>query len=116
MMGLTDAALDKAIFLSENLVVNEERMAQNVARSNGLMLGEAISFALADHMPRVAAKTLVRDAVQVVLAEDRHLVDVVKEMCDAPVEWDMLREERNYLGAAHEFIDRVLAQQKTRAN
>lgn len=113
MFGLTAAALDKAVFLSENLVVNEAKMRQNVAAANGLMSAEAVSFALADHVPRVEAKKLVSDAVQVVLAEDRNLVDVVQEMVDVRpikigIDWDALRDESNYLGATQEFIDRVL--------
>lgn len=108
MVGLTASALHKAHFLSQNLVVNEERMAQNVAASNGLMLAEAVSFALANHMPRADAKKLVGEAVQIVLTDNTHLVDVVQRMTDVPVDWDALRDERNYLGAANDFIDRVI--------
>jgi len=108
MFGLTAAAVSKAIFLSQNLVVDRERMRQNVAAANGLMSAEAVSFALADQMPRAAAKKLVSDAVQVMLAQDRHLIDVVQEMTDIVVDWEALRNESNYLGATQEFIDRVL--------
>ena len=108
MFGLTAAALDKAHFLSENLVINAARMRQNVAASNGLMLAEAISFALAEHMPRADAKKLVGNAVQIVLAEDRHLADVLQETVTAPVEWIRFRDESAFLGAAETFVERVL--------
>lgn len=108
MVGLTAAALDKACFLSDNIVINQERMQANIVASNGLMLAEAINFALADHMPRAEAKKLVSAAVQVVLAEDRHLVDVVRDMVDYPIEWENLKDERIYLGDAEEFINRVI--------
>ena len=111
MFGLTAAALDKARFLSENLVVNQERMQQNVAASNGLMLAEAASFALAEHLPRVEAKKRVGDAVQVVLAEKRHLADVLQERIDAsdaPVDWEKFYDEAAFLGATEALIDRVL--------
>lgn len=108
MVGLTAAALDKACFLGENLVVNEAQMQRNVAASNGLMLAESVSFALADHMPRTDAKKLVSAAVQVVLAEDRHLVDVVRTMTDCVLDWDALKDEHSYLGETEQFINQVL--------
>ena len=110
MMGLTAVSLQKARFLSQNLVVDDAQMKQNVVASNGLMLAEAITFALAPtHMSRAEAKQLVQAACQVVLQENRHLVDVVQEKTALPLDWQALREEATYLGAANEFIDRVLA-------
>lgn len=110
MMGLTAVSLQKARFLSQNLVVDDAQMKQNVAASNGLMLAEAITFALAPtHMSRAEAKHLVQAACQVVLQENRHLIDVVQEKTALPLDWQALREEATYLGAANEFIDRVLA-------
>jgi 3-carboxy-cis,cis-muconate cycloisomerase len=110
MVGLTGVALAKARWLSENLAVDAAQMARNVAASNGLMLAEAVTFALAAHMDRAAAKDLVTQAVQTVLAEGRHLVDVVQGLTDAPVDWAALRDERNYLGATQQLIDQVLAE------
>jgi 3-carboxy-cis,cis-muconate cycloisomerase len=110
MVGLTGAALRKALFLSENLVVSEARMQRNVAASNGLMLAEALNFALADHMSRAEAKQLVKEAGQEALAQNRHLVDVVQEKVTVPVGWLALKDESAYLGSAQTFIDRVLAE------
>ena len=109
MVSLTGAALAKARFLSAHLVVDREQMARNVAASHGLMLAEAVSFALAAQMERAAAKQLVTEAVQTVLAEGRHLIDVLQARTDLPLDWASLRDERNYLGATQTFIDRVLA-------
>lgn len=110
MVALTTAVLNKALFLSENLVVNEARMRANVAVSNGLMLAEAVNFALASQMDRTEAKGLVKTAVQIVLAENRHLVDVVREMVPFKLDWETLKDESAYLGMADVFIDRVLAE------
>lgn len=110
MFGHTASALNHAQFLAANLVVDEGRMLDNVRTSNGLMLAEALSFALAEVMPRSQAKQLVADAVRIAGAEQRHLVDVVREKTDARLNWEALREESNYLGAAHELIERVLKQ------
>lgn len=47
------------------------------------MLGEAISFALAKHMPRAKAKEVIRQVIQRAFAEDRHVIDVLRETFDA---------------------------------
>lgn len=112
MMILTSTALSKAQWLSENLVINEEKMLENVAASKGLMLGEAISFALAEYMPRAEAKQLIRYAAQRVLIEDRHLIDVLRDQVDAPIDWESLRDERNYLGSSEFIINRILKEIK----
>jgi 3-carboxy-cis,cis-muconate cycloisomerase len=109
MIGLTAAALKKAQFISENLVVDEARMAHNVAASNGLMLAEAVTFALAPtYMSRADAKRTVRAACLKAVEENRHLIDVLREQIDLPLDWENLRDESAYFGVAETFIDSVL--------
>jgi 3-carboxy-cis,cis-muconate cycloisomerase len=108
MVILTATALNKATFLSEHLVVDQAKMRANVAASNGLMLAEALDLALAPHIGRVAAKRLIKEASTISIQENRHLVDVVRDKVDAPIDWDILRDEIAYLGVADNFIDRVL--------
>ena len=109
MFTLTAAALNKALYLSQNLAVDEMRMRQNIAASNGLMLAEAVSYALVRaSMSKASANQLVKEACQVVTQEGRHLIDVMKEKTDAPVDWNAIRQESAYLGSADTFIDRVL--------
>jgi 3-carboxy-cis,cis-muconate cycloisomerase len=108
MFELTAGALNNALFLSENLVVDASRMRTNLEASNGLLLAEALNLALAPHLGRAKAKAIIQSAVQIALASDRHLVDVVRENVDTPLDWDALRDEANYLGASAAFIDRVL--------
>jgi 3-carboxy-cis,cis-muconate cycloisomerase len=110
MFELTAAALRKAEFLGAHLAVDEARMRHNVSASNGLMLAEAVSFALATTMSRQAAKTLVAAACQTAQRENRHLVDVLRGQTDAPLDWAALRDEAARFGSAQAFIDRVLAQ------
>ncbi|MCB9106843.1 MAG: 3-carboxy-cis,cis-muconate cycloisomerase [Anaerolineales bacterium] len=110
MFALTGSALNKARYLSENMVIDSDRMQQNVAASNGLILAEAINFALTDYMARAEAKQLVQEAVQVALDQNRHLVDVVRDKVDAPLDWPALKDETAYFGSANLFIDRVLAE------
>ena len=107
MIALTAGALEKSIFLSENLVINTKQMLENVKKSNGLMLAEALQFALGQHMPRSDAKKLVQQAVKIELEENRNLIEVARELTQAPVEWQHLTESQ-YLGSSQDFIDRVL--------
>lgn len=110
MLAHTAAALNKALFVSQNLVVDDARMRQNVAASRGLMMAEALSFALTPFLGRVEAKQLVREASLLAVEQERHLVDVVSEKSDAPLDWTALRDEAAYFGSSDAFIDRVLRQ------
>jgi 3-carboxy-cis,cis-muconate cycloisomerase len=109
MLHLTASALGKAAFLSENLVVDADRMRANVEASQGMMLAEAVDLALAPLIGRSEAKRLIKEAVPDALAGGRHLVDVVRERTDAAIDWEELKDESQYLGQAGAFIDRVLA-------
>lgn len=110
MFALTGAALDKALFLSKNLAVNEARMRENVAASNGLMLAEAVTFALAPHLGRTEARRVVQAAVTAAIKQNQHLVDMVRARVDVTIDWQALKEEMAYFGSAATFIDRVLAE------
>ena len=114
MFELTASALRKAELLGAHLHVDEARMRENVLASNGLMLAEAVSFALSTAMSRKAAKALVAAACRTARAENRHLVDVVRGQTDAPLDWDALKDEAAHLGSAQAFIDRVLAEARSR--
>jgi 3-carboxy-cis,cis-muconate cycloisomerase len=109
MFALTAGALKSANFLASNLVVNVDRMAQNVRGSNGLMLAERLSLALTPALGREKAKQVLREACEVAIRENRHVVDVLQIMTDAKLDWKNLRDEQNYLGATQEFINRVLS-------
>jgi 3-carboxy-cis,cis-muconate cycloisomerase len=114
MFELTASVLRKAEFLSARLDVDEARMRHNVNASNGLMLAEAVSFALSTTMSRKAAKALVTAACRTARAENRHLVDVVRGLTDAPLDWDALKDEAAHFGSAQAFIDRVLAEARSK--
>ncbi len=108
MFGLTAAGLKHAVWLSENLVVDAERMRENVCDSHGLMLAEALTIALAPILGRKSARELVEEGVRIAVAENRHLVDVVQSKTTASLDWQAMRSEDKYLGTAQELIDRVL--------
>ncbi len=108
MLSMTAAALEKGVWLTDHLVVDANALRETIVRSNGLMLAEAATFALANHMPHSQAKQVVKQAIQTATAENHHLIDVLREHCDAPLNWQQLRDETNYLGVSDALIDRIL--------
>ncbi|MFZ1430740.1 MAG: 3-carboxy-cis,cis-muconate cycloisomerase [Geminicoccaceae bacterium] len=116
MVAAAAAALTHADTLARTLVVDADRMRQNLAASHGLLLAEAASFALADHLPRAAAKKLVEEGCRDALASRRDLLDILAERTSAPVEWDALRAQAERPPCADALIDRVLVSIAGRAN
>jgi len=109
MAVATAAALRHAEVLARTVEVDAERMAANLEASNGLVLAEAASFALAAHMPRAEAQAMVKEAAAEAAAAGRHLMDVlVSKNLGAPVEWEALRDPAAYLGSADVLVDSVL--------
>lgn len=109
MLHATAVAINKALFLSQHLVVNVKHMQSNVEAAQGMMLAEAVDLALAPHIGRTQSKQLVKTCVAIAIEDDRHLVDVVQEQVKIDINWYELRQESNYLGQADVFIDRILA-------
>lgn len=98
-----------SLALLNGLQIDEARMRHNVEASNGLLLAEAVTFALASHMPRPEAQCLVKQACQTTLESGVHLVDVLQRHSGAPVDWDSLRDPLAHVGASDRLIDQVLA-------
>ncbi len=84
-------------------------MAANIEASQGLILAEAASFALAEHMPLTEAQSLVKAACTEAGQSGHHLMDLLAEKTDAPLDWASLRDPADYLGSADRLVDRVLA-------
>jgi hypothetical protein len=107
MIGLTSGALEQAVNLSQNMVVNVDRMLENVRASHGLMMTEALSFALAQHMPKSEAKKLSVDLAREAFETKQNLIVLARAKLTVPIDWDSL-QETSYLGSNNDMIDRVL--------
>ncbi len=112
MFGLASGALEKTIFLSQNLVVNTNTMQEHIDASQGLMLAEAFTFALAEHLPHKTAKALVQEAVQRCIKNKTHLRHELKTQAmhaqpNLEMNWDAVTE-KNYLGSSNQIISQVL--------
>jgi 3-carboxy-cis,cis-muconate cycloisomerase len=107
MIGLTSGALEQAVNLSQNMVVNVDRMLENVQASRGLMMTEALSFAFAQHMPKSEAKKLSADLAREALETKQNLIVLARAKITLLIDWGSLQES-NYLGSSDAMIDRVL--------
>jgi 3-carboxy-cis,cis-muconate cycloisomerase len=118
MILLTGGALVNALFLAQNIKINETQMLQNLDRSNYLVLAEAAVQALSKEIPRTKAHGLVKLACGIAASENRSLIDVVRQQFGeiAPqnkIDWEGLAKPENYLGQTEQFIDSVLEQAET---
>ena len=115
MMILTGGALKHALYLAENLQVDDTAMRANIARANDVILAEAAVFALAKAMPRSEAEELVKASCGIALSGAKPLIDVVKEMAALPqglIDWEAVSNPANYLGETEKIIDGVLQRAK----
>jgi 3-carboxy-cis,cis-muconate cycloisomerase len=110
MASCTGAALAHAATLAETMLVDEERMGRTLSASGGLLLAEAVSFALSRHMARAEAQALVEQACRAAIASGRDLLEVVAELTEAPVDWTRLRAEAERPACAEHLVRRVLRQ------
>lgn len=111
---LTSGALAQANFMLAGLEVDTGRMRRNLDVSQGLIMAEAVMMGLAPTLGRTVAHDVVYDACRKAIADGGHLGDALKADATvaaklAPADIDRLLDPANYLGAAQEMIDRVLA-------
>ncbi|MCA1402698.1 3-carboxy-cis,cis-muconate cycloisomerase [Bradyrhizobium sp. BRP56] len=114
---LTGGALHQARFALGGLIVDEQRMADNLDISRGLIVAEAVMMGLAPSIGRQEAHDVVYDACR--LANDKGLTlaealaadDRIASRIDRAT-IDRLTAPKNYLGLAPEMVDRVLASVK----
>lgn len=116
---LTGGALHQMVTIIPNLEIDAARMRRNLDATHGLIFAEAVTMALASHMDKSSARRLLDGAIQKtrqsgkhlreVLAQDRAVTEVL-----SPAELDGLFAPENYLGAAEEWVDRVIESSRRR--
>jgi 3-carboxy-cis,cis-muconate cycloisomerase len=110
LLSLTGAAALHMQNLLEGLEVDTERMRANLEMTNGLIMAERLTFALAPTLGKAKAKSFMEAACKRAVAEKRHLKEVLREAPEASaLDLDALFDPATYLGASDVFIDRVLA-------
>lgn len=111
---LAAGALAQTRFLVEGLTINEKNMAGNLAITNGLIMSEAVMMKLGDRMGRDHAHHHIAEIGREAAKTGRPLIDLLaadKEITKYATrqELETMMDPANYLGAAGEMVDRVLA-------
>jgi len=103
----------------EGLVVDSDRMAQNLNATGGLTAAERVSFLLSEHLGRPGAHELVSEAVERARTSGRSLADELEgdPRVDAlHMELETALDPSTYLGSAETFVDRALELYREEAN
>jgi 3-carboxy-cis,cis-muconate cycloisomerase len=111
---LTGGALHQAKFMLGGLIVDEARMRRNLDMTRGLIVAEAVMMGLAPHIGRNEAHDVVYGACRTVAEKGGSLAEALAKVPEVTRHLDRkalekLTDPSNYLGAAREMVDRVLA-------
>src|SRR6185369_8325614 len=84
LFGLASGALREARRLAEGLVVEPDRMRDNLAATGGLIFAEAVASRLASRIGRQAAHALVEHAADAARESGRPFRDILAEQESVP--------------------------------
>jgi 3-carboxy-cis,cis-muconate cycloisomerase len=111
---LAAGALHQMTTIVPHLEIDAAHMRRNLEATNGLIFAEAVTMAMAEHIGKSAAHSLVDEASKKARQSGKHLREVLAENPRvteqlSPVELDRLFDPKNYLGASEEWVDRAIA-------
>jgi 3-carboxy-cis,cis-muconate cycloisomerase len=114
LLLVTSGALAAIVEIAEGLEIDVARMRANLDATDGLIMAEAVAFALAEKIGKSQAHHLVEAASKQAVAERRHLRDVLAGNGEVTAQLGAdriakLMEPLTYLGASQALIDRLLA-------
>jgi 3-carboxy-cis,cis-muconate cycloisomerase len=114
LMLVTSGALAAIVDLAEGLEVDVARMRNNLDTTHGLIMAEAVTFALAEKIGKSDAHHLMEAASKQAVADKKHLRDVLTSDSKVAAHLDAeqiaaLFEPMAYQGVAQAMIDRLLA-------
>ena len=114
LMLVTSGALAAIVDIAEGLEVDTARMRLNLDATNGLVMAEAVSMALAEKVGKSEAHAIVEAASRASIASKQHLRDVLAKDKRVTVHLNdnklkQLFEPMSYQGVSQQLIDRLLA-------
>ncbi len=120
LLLVTSGAVAAIGDIAHRLEVDAERMRNNLEMTNGMILAEAVTFALAPKIGQQEARKIVEEASRKALDSKRHLHDILREDTRVMLhltlgELARLFELMGYQGAAQTFIDRQIGALQGRA-
>lgn len=118
---LVSGALQQALQLVPGLEVDAARMRANLELTQGLVLAEAVSIALAQRIGRDAAHHLLEQCCQQAVREGVHLRRVLGANAEvsaqlSAAELDRLLDPALYLGQARRWVERAVAEHQNFSN
>jgi 3-carboxy-cis,cis-muconate cycloisomerase len=114
LLLVTSGALAAIVDIAEGLEIDTERMRVNLDATGGLIMAEAVAFALADKIGKSEAHHLIEAASKKAVADKKHLRDVLAAEPNVISHLDAeqlakLFEPMAYQGVSQILIDRLLA-------
>nr|WP_268870310.1 3-carboxy-cis,cis-muconate cycloisomerase [Pseudomonas sp. P818] len=112
---LVSGALQQALVVVPGLEVDAARMRANLELTQGLVLAEAVSIALAQKIGRDAAHHLIEQCCKQAVREGAHLRTVLGANAEVSAqlsadELDRLLDAAHYLGQARRWVERAVAE------
>nr|WP_279432791.1 3-carboxy-cis,cis-muconate cycloisomerase [Pseudomonas sediminis] len=112
---LVSGALQQALLVVPGLEVDAARMRANLELTQGLVLAEAVSIALAQKIGRDAAHHLIEQCCKQAVREGVHLRAVLGANTEVSAqlsadELDRLLDAAHYLGQARRWVERAVAE------
>lgn len=112
---LVSGALQQALLVVPGLEVDAARMRTNLELTQGLVLAEAVSIALAQKIGRDAAHHLIEQCCKQAVREGAHLRAVLGTNAEVSAqlsadELDRLLDAAHYLGQARRWVERAVAE------
>lgn len=112
---LVSGALQQALLAVPGLEVDAARMRANLELTQGLVLAEAVSIALAQRIGRDAAHHLVEQCCRQAVEQGAHLRAVLGANAEvsaqlSAAELDRLLDAAHYLGQARRWVERAVAE------
>ena len=114
LMLVTSGALAAIVDLAEGLEVDGARMRENLDATHGLIMAEAVTFALAEKIGKSDSHHLIEASSKKAAANKKHLRDVLTSDSKVTAKLSAekiaaLFEPTAYQGASQALIDRLLA-------
>jgi 3-carboxy-cis,cis-muconate cycloisomerase len=114
LLLVTSGALAAIVDIAEGLEVDAARMRTNLDATGGLIMAEAVAFALAEKVGKPEAHHLVEAASKKAVAEKKGLREVLEKDAKITAHLDAKRivqllEPMAYQGISQTLIDRLLA-------
>lgn len=114
---LVSGALQQALLLVPGLEVDAARMRANLDLTQGLVLAEAVSIALAQRIGRDAAHHLLEQCCKQAVREGVHLRQVLGNHAEVSArlsarDLDRLLDPALYLGQARRWVERAVAEHR----